>query len=138
MRGVILLDKGALHEAILEAERKRRPGVWLAPRLPEAPGHRPAGTTTGLRGASLDEEARVAGNARVLWLSRKRGQGAQKRRSGAPAGAAQPRQVRATRTTEAPRRRSTPPSFGGREEGRRAAPAPSSTVRRSVGFSPRQ
>jgi hypothetical protein len=119
MRGVILLDEGALHEAILEAERERRPRVWSAARFSEARGNRPTGMRTGLRGASLDEEARVAEKARRLELSRKRGLPAQNRRSGAPRGAA-PFGAH-LRTTEAPGRRSTPLVLGEGKEGPRAA-----------------
>jgi hypothetical protein len=41
----------------------RRPRAWLATRFSGAPGHRPTGTRTGLRGASLDEGVRGVGNA---------------------------------------------------------------------------
>jgi hypothetical protein len=133
MRGIILLDEGALHEAILEAERERRPRVWSAARFSEARGYRPTGKTTGLRGASLDEEARVTEKARLTQaLPEARPPGSKPPQWSADRRRA-PRQVR---TYGLPKRLvgAPPPSFGGRERRTKGGPAPSSTGGRSVGL----
>src|SRR5262249_55668018 len=133
MRGIVPLDEGALHEAILEAERKRRPRVWFAARLPGAWGYRPAGTTTGLRVESLDVEARAAEKARLLELSRKRALSGSNPLQWSADRRRAPRQVRAY---ELPKRRvgAPPPSFEGRERRTKGGPEPSLTGTRSVGL----
>jgi hypothetical protein len=45
-------------------ERVRRPRAGLVTPFPGGSGHRPAGTMTGLRGASLDWDRLTAANAR--------------------------------------------------------------------------
>src|SRR5262245_53282169 len=132
MGGVILLDEGALHEAILEAERERRPRVWFALRLPEASAAPPgrhydrsarSNAGRGSEGRGESPPARALPEARSRSL---------KRRSGAPSGAAHP--VRGAHY-ELPKRLigAPPPSFRGTGRKDEGDPALSSTGRRSVG-----
>jgi hypothetical protein len=132
MRGVVPFDEGALHEAILRRSGSGVRGSGSHPGSRKDLGHRPAGTTTGLRGASLDAEARARGKpasssspgSAVSGLKTPQWS-ADRRRA--------PRQVRAY---ELPKRRvgAPPPSLRGKERRTKGGPALNPTGRRSVGL----
>src|SRR5262249_37017590 len=121
MRGVVPLDEGALHEAILRRSGSGVRGSGSHPdsrKLASAPPGRHYDRSAR---SSLDEEARVTGKARLTQALPEARSPSLKRRSGAPTGAA-PFGAH-IRTTEAPRRRSTPlvAGEGKKDEGRPGA-----------------
>src|SRR5262245_17074074 len=131
MHGVVPLDEGALHEAIL-----RRSGSGVRGSGPQPGSRKLASAPPGRHydrsaRSSLDEEARVTGKARFT-------QALPEARSPSLNAAVERRQARrpSGRTYELPKRRvgAPPPSFEGRERRTKGGPALTQSGRRSVGL----